>query len=121
MRDIIKIRELLNSGYTWQECFDYFKYVRWNKVRQNNVTAQAQILSAFADKDKRIAELEKKKDYKVKDGCVWIVEQYTLNGWIPRIVNVHSTRAIARNKTKELNENYCLRGIYFRTRKYLRA
>lgn len=41
MRDIIKIRELLNSGYTWQECFDYFKYVRWNKVRQNNVTAIA--------------------------------------------------------------------------------
>ena len=58
---------------------------------------------------------------KMKDGCVWIVEQYTLDGWIPRIVNVHSTRAIARNKTKELNEKYCLRGIYFRTRKYLRA
>lgn len=57
----------------------------------------------------------------MKDGCVWIVEQYTLDGWRPRIVNVHSTRAIARNKTKELNEKYCLRGIYFRTRKYLRA
>jgi hypothetical protein len=56
----------------------------------------------------------------MRDG-VWIVEQYTLDGWIPRIVDVHSTRDIARRKSKELNKRYYLKGIYFRTKKYVRA
>jgi hypothetical protein len=58
---------------------------------------------------------------KMKDGCVWIVEQYSLDRWIPRIIDVHSTRAISRNKIKELNKKYHLKEIYFRTRKYVRA
>jgi len=57
----------------------------------------------------------------MKDGCVWIVEQYSLDRWIPRIIDVHSTRAISRNKIKELNKKYHLKEIYFRTRKYVRA
>jgi hypothetical protein len=61
------------------------------------------------------------KENKVKDGCVWIVEQYIFDGWIPRIVDVSSTRSVSRRKAKELNKRYHLKGIYFRTKKYVRA